>query len=103
METDEKERPSPAVLKLFVSGSMPGGRRALENLLRSRDVLGTVGYSIEVVDSLERPGEADAAGIMVMPTLSDESAVPVRRLVCDLSDIAWVVEFFSGSGKIRKS
>lgn len=97
MEIEENERPPPLLLKLFVAGSMPGGQRALENLPSLREALGALGYCIEVVDSLERPGEADAAGIIVMPTLLDGNAAPARKLVCDLGDIARIVEFFRGS------
>lgn len=98
MEIEENERPPPLLLKLFVAGSMPGGQRALENLPGLREALGVLGYRIEVVDSLEQPEEADAAGIIVMPTLLDNNAAPARRLVCDLGDVARIVEFFRDSG-----
>lgn len=98
MQRQDNERPPPLVLKLFVTGSMPGGQRALENLPRLRAALDALGYCIEVIDSLERPEEVDAAGIVVMPMLLDENVVPARRLVCDLGDVAQIVEFFQSSG-----
>lgn len=98
MQSKEDRRPPPQLLKLFVAASMPGGQWALENLPRLREALGALGYCIEVVDSLERREEAEAAGIIIMPTLLDSSVVPALRLVCDLGDIARIVEFFRNSG-----
>lgn len=98
MEPDGKESQPPLLLKLFVAGSMPGGQQALDNLPRLRAALGAIGYCIEVVDSFERSEEADAADIIVMPTLLDGSVAPARRLVCDLGDVARIIEFLQGAG-----
>ena len=85
-----KRRPA---LRLYLAGNTPGGRRALQS--RARLIAEADGrIDIEVVDVLAHPEEAENAGILATPTLSDESVSPPRRLVGDISDRAQVLEFF---------
>jgi circadian clock protein KaiB len=85
--------PSTPPLRLYVAGDTPGARRALENRLQVIEALhGKI--DIEIVDILEQPAEAEKAGILATPTLSDESVSPPRRLVGDINDIAQVLEYF---------
>lgn len=82
-----------APLRLYVAGDTPGARRARRSRLELIEALhGKV--AIEVVDIIDRPDEAEKAGILATPTLSDESVVPPRRLVGDISDVSRVLEFF---------
>lgn len=88
-------RPS---LRLYVAGETPSARRALAG--RARLIEATAGeIQIEVVDILERPEIAEAAGILATPTLSDDSVHPPRRLVGDIGDIEQVLAFFGSRRK----
>lgn len=49
---------------------------------------------IEIIDILLHPEEAEKAGILATPTLSDDSATPPRRLIGDISNIALVLDYF---------
>ncbi|MGK9055485.1 circadian clock KaiB family protein [Neorhizobium petrolearium] len=82
-----------SALRLYVAGGTPGARRALES--RKALIKAVAGeMDIEIIDILERPDLAEAAGILATPTLSDESVNPPRRMVGDISDTAQVLEFF---------
>ncbi|WP_224619163.1 circadian clock KaiB family protein [Mesorhizobium sp. AD1-1] len=81
------------LLRLYVAGDAPGARRALENRLRIMEELAG-GIEIHVVDVLAHPEEAERAGILATPTLSDESTTPPRRLIGDISNIAQVLDYF---------
>ncbi|MCR5879206.1 circadian clock KaiB family protein [Phenylobacterium sp. J367] len=81
-------------LHLFIAGETPGAERALAQRARLIEALGP-GVAIEIVDILQSPAKAEAAGVIATPTLSDESRTPPRRIVGDLSDAAKVIEFFS--------
>lgn len=96
---DKKEDPIPVSLRLFITGGMPGEQRALADLVGLRGMLDGLGFRIEIVDILRKPEEAEAAGIVVTPTLSDESATPPRRMIGNFGNITQIVEFF---GRPRK-
>jgi circadian clock protein KaiB len=84
---------STPLLRLYVAGDTPGARRALESRLQVIEALHGK-LDIEIVDILEQPDEAEKAGILATPTLSDESVDPPRRLVGDIGNIAQVLEYF---------
>lgn len=79
-------------LWLYIAGETPGARRALESRLRLIEAVGDA-LKIEIVDVLERPAEAERAGILATPTLSDDSQPP-RRLIGDIGDVTQVLDFF---------
>ena len=81
------------LLRLYLAGDAPGARRALESRMRLLAAAAEP-IEIEIIDILERPAEAEAAGILATPTLSDEGVTPPRRLVGDISNTARVLEFF---------
>ncbi|RWM20861.1 MAG: circadian clock protein KaiB [Mesorhizobium sp.] len=81
-----------ATLRLYIAGDTPAARRALESRLKIQEFAG--GIEIETVDILVHPEEAEKAGILATPTLSDESATPPRRLVGDISNIDQVLDYF---------
>ncbi|PSC06037.1 circadian clock protein KaiB [Alsobacter soli] len=91
--TDSVERPR-RVLRLYVAGHNAAAQRARENRLRLLAASHAIA-EIEVVDVLEQPGLAEAAGILATPTLSDETRHPPRRIVGDLSDHARVLSFLA--------
>ena len=73
-------------LRLFLCGSAPSSRRALENvqsLISSEDIKST---SFEVVDVLADPASAEAAQIFATPALVLERDRERRVVVGDLSD-----------------
>ena len=85
-------------LRLYVAGETPGARRALANRRRLIKALdGEI--QIEVVDILARPEEAERAGILATPTLSDDSIDPPRRLIGDISNVAEVLAYFGHARK----
>ncbi|RWH82163.1 MAG: circadian clock protein KaiB [Mesorhizobium sp.] len=82
-----------APLRLYIAGDTSGARRALESRLRMVEELnGRI--EIEIIDILLHPEEAEKAGILATPTLSDDSATPPRRLIGDISNIALVLDYF---------
>jgi circadian clock protein KaiB len=84
---------SAPLLRLYLAGNTPGARRALEGRLALLEALqGAI--EIEIIDILERPEMAEKAGILATPTLSDESVVPPRRLIGDISNTIPVLEYF---------
>ncbi|RIK97586.1 MAG: circadian clock protein KaiB [Proteobacteria bacterium] len=80
-------------LRLYIAGETPGARRALANRRRLIKALDGA-LQIEVIDILVRPEEAEQAGILATPTLSDDSIHPPRRLIGDISNLAEVLAYF---------
>lgn len=85
--------PAPLKLRLYVAGDGPGARRAIA----SRDHIleaASGEIEIEIINILDRPAEAELAGILATPTLSDETTTPPRRLVGDIGNVSQVLEYF---------
>ena len=74
-------------------GGEGGAQRALDSRQRLIEALGGR-IDIEIVDILAYPEEAEKAGILAPPTLSDDAIHPPRRLVGDISNIAEVLGYF---------
>lgn len=73
-------------LRLYVTGSTLLSDRAIENVeWFLREELGS-GYTVEVIDVLERPDLAEEDGIFATPTLVRRSPAPPVKLIGDLSD-----------------
>lgn len=72
------------VLRLYVSGSTPRSRSAVETIRGICERYFAGRYELEVVDVYQRPGRASAAQVVVAPTLVKELPPPVRRLVGEL-------------------
>jgi len=81
------------LLRLFIAGNTPGARRARESSTELIEAL-EGNARIEIVDIFEHPAEAERAGILATPTLSDDSVAPPRRLVGDISNTIQVLEYF---------
>ena len=73
-------------LKLYITGSSSASQRALENLQGICEEHLAGRYELEVVDLLERPGEAEAHDIALTPTLVKVEPSPARWLLGDLAD-----------------
>lgn len=89
----DAEPDPPVALCLYVAGDSAGSRRAKENLDRLVKRLSPSAEML-VVDVLDDPAAAEAAGILATPTLSLDGSDPPRRIVGDLSDIDRVLHFF---------
>ena len=74
------------LLKLYVTGSSPRTRQAIENLQRicEQELQGR--YTLDIVDVLEHPQAAEDDRILATPTLIKQLPLPLRRVIGDLSD-----------------
>lgn len=93
MSTGHRSSPARYPLRLYIAGGSPAARRALDSrkrLIKASDG----GIDIQIVDILVNPEEAEKAGILATPTLSDESIDPPRRLIGDISNITEVLSYF---------
>ncbi len=83
---------------LYVFGRGPRAERAVERVRAiGESVLGGA-YDLLVVDALERPDLAEAAGVWVTPTLVREAPAPRLFVVGDLADTPHVLEALRLSG-----
>jgi circadian clock protein KaiB len=73
-------------LVVYVTGSLPRGLVAIENLRRACEEHLAGRYQIEVVDVLKNPRRAAADQILAAPTVVRRRPAPIRKLVGDLSD-----------------
>lgn len=80
-----------AVLRLYVAGNAPNSALAVANLEAiCREYLDGA-HDLEIIDVLEHPQRAMAAGILVTPTLSKLYPLPAAQVVGNLSDKPKVV------------
>jgi circadian clock protein KaiB len=77
---------SKYILTLYVTGTSPRTRIAIENLNRicAQELAGR--YELEIVDVLEHPQRAEDERILATPTLIKQLPPPLRRVIGDLSD-----------------
>ena len=74
------------ILTLYVTGTSPRTKIAIDNLNRicKADLDGR--YELEIVDVLENPQRAEDERILATPTLIKNLPPPLRRVIGDLSD-----------------
>lgn len=77
---------SKYTLTLYVTGTSPRTKIAIDNLNRicTQDLSGR--YELEIVDVLEHPQRAEDERILATPTLIKKLPPPLRRVIGDLSD-----------------
>ena len=77
---------SKYVLTLYVTGTSPRTKIAIENLNRicKQELDGR--YELEIVDVLENPQRAEDERILATPTLIKQLPPPLRRVIGDLSN-----------------
>ena len=77
---------SKYVLTLYVTGTSPRTKIAIDNLDRicKQELDGR--YELEIVDVLENPQRAEDEKILATPTLIKQLPPPLRRVIGDLSD-----------------
>lgn len=74
------------VLRLYVAGNAPNSAQAIANLEEiCREYLSGT-HKLEIIDVLEQPQHAMAAGILVTPTLTKLSPLPATQVIGNLSD-----------------
>jgi len=74
------------VLSLYVTGTSPRSRQAIENLqlICEQELQGR--YRLQIVDVLVQPQVAEDHKILATPTLIKQLPLPLRRVIGDLSD-----------------
>ena len=77
---------SKYILTLYVTGTSPRTKVAIDNLNRicKQELEGR--YELEIVDVLEHPQRAEDEKILATPTLIKQLPLPLRRVIGDLSD-----------------
>lgn len=77
---------SKYLLTLYVTGTSPRTKVAIDNLNRicRQELEGR--YELEIVDVLEHPQRAEDEKILATPTLIKQLPLPLRRVIGDLSD-----------------
>ena len=86
-------------LRLFVTGQGVLAKRAQENIQRicEHDLKGKV--TVDVVDILTDPEQAEEAKILATPTLIKQLPEPLRRIIGDLTDRGVVLAALGLTGK----
>ena len=74
------------VLKLYVVGESPAGRRAINNVMKMMEGFFHEQWSLEVIDILENPELAVRERIIATPVLIRADPPPFCRIIGDLSD-----------------
>lgn len=74
------------VLRLYVAGQTPRGRRAMNNLEKICEEHLHGEYQIEIVDLLVNPRLARDDQIVAIPTLVRWLPMPIRKIIGDLSN-----------------
>jgi circadian clock protein KaiB len=77
---------SKYLLTLYVTGTSPRTRIAIDNLNRICKTELDGQYELEIVDVLEHPQRAEDEKILATPTLIKQLPPPLRRVIGDLSD-----------------
>jgi circadian clock protein KaiB len=80
------------ILRLYVAGTTPKSKAALDNLKRlCLDDIDHGQYVIEVIDLVSNPKLAREDQILAIPTLVRRLPPPLRKIVGDLSDTVQVL------------
>jgi circadian clock protein KaiB len=74
------------VLRLYVADNAPNSAQAVANLEAICQEYLNGSHDLEIIDVLEHPQRAMAAGILVTPTLSKLYPLPTAQVVGNLND-----------------
>jgi circadian clock protein KaiB len=92
MSNDEDPVPPvPYQLRLVVAGSSVRSRRTIENLRRVCEEHLPGHVDLEIIDIYQQPELATAYQVIAAPTLIKLLPLPVRRIIGDLSQEAYVL------------
>ena len=82
----DADRRGELVLCLYIVGGAPNSQQAVDNIKEIFHEYHRSAYRLEIIDVLEHPGKAIAAGVIVTPTLVKLSPAPTAQVVGNLSD-----------------
>jgi circadian clock protein KaiB len=103
IEQTDEPRGASVELCLFVAGETGPSARARREVERLGVELEGGGWSVEVIDVMERPDLAERAGILATPVLIRSAPLPRRSMIGDLSDWRVVAEVLElGLGRERR-
>lgn len=91
MNDDGSPGPLLYKLRLFIAGSTPRSRRAIENIQRICGTYLAGIFDLEIVDIYQQPYLASKNQVVAAPTLLRIEPLPIRRIIGDLSDEALVL------------
>ena len=74
-------------VQLFVAGDTPRSHLAASNVRYLLENTAPEGYTLEIIDVLERPDLAEEHRILATPFVLKRSPPPARHVVGDLSDL----------------
>jgi circadian clock protein KaiB len=80
------------VLRLYVAGNAPNSTQAVANVQAICAEYLDGHHDLEIIDVLEHPLRAMAAGILVTPTLSKLYPLPTAQIVGNLNDTPRVLQ-----------
>lgn len=92
--------PDVVGLRLYVAGEAQNSTVAMDNLRALCDEHLEGRHEIEVIDVFEHPERALQDGIMMTPTVVRVDVVPMRTVVGNLSESAWVVHALGLAGRV---
>jgi len=82
------------ILRLYVAGSTPRSRKAIENVRKICETHLDGRYDLEVIDIYQQPECASREQIIAVPTLVKSLPGPLRRIIGDLSQTEKVLHSF---------
>ena len=74
------------LLRLYVTGSTPNSRHAIDNIKKICEEYLKGRYELEVVDLYQKPNLAQGEQILAAPTLIKKLPLPLRRIIGDMSN-----------------
>ena len=87
--------------RLYVAGDAQNSTMAIDNLTAlCREHLDGR-HEIEVIDVFQQPTRALEDGVLMTPTVLRVGAQPMRRVVGNLSESAWVVHALGLANRVR--
>jgi circadian clock protein KaiB len=82
----EGEASGTYVLRLFVAGTTPNSRRAIENVRKICEEHLKGRYELEIIDIYQQPLLAKEGQIVAAPTLVKNLPPPLRKFIGDMSN-----------------
>jgi circadian clock protein KaiB len=79
------KEPGIYVLRLYVTGTTPNSRRAIDNIRKLCEEYLQGRYELEIIDIYQQPELAKDGQIVAAPTLIKKLPLPLRRFIGDMS------------------
>lgn len=81
----EDEEAETYILRLYVTGTTPNSRRAIENVRKLCEEHLQGRFELEIIDIYQQPELAKEGQIVAAPTLIKKLPLPLRRFIGDMS------------------